>query len=178
MKEIYVTVEIELNFALYNRYSKWLDNYSCQNIYFELMSSPVLLVATYVNIYDPEKSSSVRQHILLCQGLFLFDAVSPLICHLSVKARNPPGITVTFQLCLHFYKNHGSAISCLLSVVLVTPKLQIRNLVLIHLFGNLLLLLMSQIIVVIHFSISPLDFRNWPRVLSTSHDGCTVISSD
>lgn len=50
MKEIYVTVEIELNFALYNRYSEWLDNYSCQNIYFELMSSPVLLVATYVNI--------------------------------------------------------------------------------------------------------------------------------
>lgn len=50
MKEIYVTLEIELNFALYNRYSEWLDNYSCQNIYFELISSPVLLVATYVNI--------------------------------------------------------------------------------------------------------------------------------
>lgn len=50
MKEIYVTVEIELNFGLYNRYSEWLDTYSCQNIYFELMSSPVLLVATYVNI--------------------------------------------------------------------------------------------------------------------------------
>lgn len=49
-ERIYVTVEIELNFALYNRYSEWLGNYSCQNINFELMSSPVLLVATYVNI--------------------------------------------------------------------------------------------------------------------------------
>lgn len=50
MKKIYVTLKIELNFALYNRYIEWLDNYSCQNIYFELISSPALLVASYVNI--------------------------------------------------------------------------------------------------------------------------------